>query len=107
MAKLWDAIEGLARGSQAVCGLEAAASQTLCLNGVQDSMPDIKPFPEGMLHVLEENGSRRIWVEGLDETLGSCYVASLLPSEKGVSWADGGKKVSLGNYHFFPGGRKP
>ncbi len=107
MAKLWDAVEGLTRGSRTVCGLEAATSQTLCVNGAQDSMPAIKTFPKRMLHTIEESGSRRIWVDGLDEILLSCYEENLLPSEKGVSWAAAGKKISLGNYHFFPGGRKP
>jgi len=102
MTKLWEAIRNVRTGERPACGLEAAASQTLCVNGMQDSMPEIRDFPETMRHGLEDNESRRIWVDGLDEALEACYAANALPSERGFAWSAPGRLVKLGTQYQFP-----
>ena len=71
---------------------------------MQDSMPEITGFPRELLSIEEEPGSRRIWVEGLNEVLEQCYGEGLLPSELGVLWSKKGTKISLADYNKFPGG---
>jgi len=88
------------------CGLEAAMSQTLCINGAQDSMPEIQEFPADLLEIKGESGRRTIQVRGLDEALRACYERNRLPCELGVSWAKPGRKVELRGYDHFPGSRK-
>ena len=113
MNKLWQSIAGCREeGARPVCGLEAAASQTLCMNGIQDSMPDISDFPAGLVRMVEGPGARRLTVEtpgarrrvveGLDEALTACYEAGKLPSEMGLPWGVRGTKVDLRDYTTFP-----
>jgi predicted dehydrogenase len=113
MNKLWRSIAGVREeGARPLCGLEAAASQTLCTNGIQDSMPDIRDFPAGMVRTVEGPGSRRLAVEtpgaarrvveGLDEALAGCYEAGRLPSEMGLPWSAKGTAVDLRGYAAFP-----
>jgi hypothetical protein len=102
MTKLWEAVRKVRTGERPACGLEAAASQTLCINGMQDSMPEIREFPETMRRRLEENESWRIWVEGLDEALEACYAANALPSELGFPWSARCQLVKLGTHYQFP-----
>ena len=109
MNKLWQSIAGVREGgARPLCGLEAAASQTLCMNGIQDSMPDIRDFPAGLVRVVEGPGGRRgrraraLVVEGLDAALAACYESERLPSEMGVPWSAKGTKIDLREYHSFP-----
>ena len=88
------------------CGLEAAMSQTLCINGAQDSMPEIREFPASLIEVRGQPGGRSIQVRGLDEALKACYERNCLPSELGISWAAAGREVDLLGYDDFPGGRR-
>ncbi len=104
MTKLWETIDGVRTGARPPCGLAAAASQTLCVNGMQDSMPEIRDFPEGLAHWCEERGCRRVIVEGLDDILEESYERNALPSEIGVGWSAKGKSIDLANYFSFPGG---
>ncbi len=100
--KLFDAVECVHNPIPIVCGLEAARSQTLCMNGIQESMPDIVAFPKFMIHRHQEE--QRWWVEGLDDALFDCYQNSILPSEENYPWAKPGNTIDLNNYHYFPGG---
>lgn len=112
MAKLWLSIAGVGDGTRPLCGLEAAASQTLCMNGIQDSMPDIREFPAELVRTVEGSGARRLAVEtpgsrrrvveGLDEALAACYEAGRLPSEMGLPWSARGAAVDLRDYASFP-----
>ncbi|MGE5742175.1 MAG: Gfo/Idh/MocA family protein [Candidatus Aminicenantes bacterium RBG_16_66_30] len=114
MNKLWQSIAGCREGEGArpVCGLEASASQTLGMNGIQDSMPDIRDFPAGLVRIVEGPGARRLAVEtpgarrrvveGLDEALTACYEAEKLPSEMGLPWSAKGAKIDLREYASFP-----
>lgn len=102
MNKLWQSIAGVRDGARPLCGLEAAASQTLCMNGMQDAMPEIRDFPAGLVRTVETEGKRRRVVEGLDEALESCYEAGCLPSEMGVPWSAKGTAIDLTDYASFP-----
>jgi predicted dehydrogenase len=102
MNKLWDSIRRVRTGEPTACGLEAASSQVLCVNGMEDSMPEIREFPEAMRQVVVEEGSRRVSVEGLDEALEECYAKSSLPSELGFAWSAKGRPVNLGTQYSFP-----
>jgi predicted dehydrogenase len=107
MTKLWETIDGVRSGARPPCGLAAAASQTLCVNGMQDSMPGIKEFPGTLARWSEERGCRRVIVEGLDDVLEDCYERGALPSETGADWSAKGKTVDLSNYASFPGPEGP
>jgi hypothetical protein len=106
LRKLRASIESLRTRRPPACGLEAAMSHTLCVNGVQDSMPEIHKFPASLLNVRGEPGRRSIQVRGLDETFKECYKRNCLPSELGVSWGKPGRTIELCSYDHFPGGRK-
>ncbi len=103
MKKLWVCLEAVKTGRQPVCGIEAAMSQTLALNGMHDSMPEIAGFPRHLIREENPLGQRRIWVEGLDDILEGCYEKNSLPSEAGVPWSRKGRKISLRDYREFPG----
>lgn len=100
MRKLWvtiDVIRGLDKNP---CPLESARSHTLCINGAQESMPDIIEFPE---EIIRREGDPIInWVDGLEDVLKDCYKNWRLPAETNVSWAKSGKKILLANYRYFP-----
>ncbi|MFQ6038467.1 MAG: Gfo/Idh/MocA family protein [Candidatus Aminicenantales bacterium] len=103
--KLFVALQRVRVPGPVVCGPEAARAQTLCVNGIQDSRPEIVPFPETLIQ--KSPGEDRLWVEGLGEVLCECYRKALLPSETDVRWAAPGKRVNLRNYRYFPGGQPP
>jgi predicted dehydrogenase len=86
------------------CGIETATPQTICVNGMQDSVPDALAFPARLLR--EEQEPRRTWVEGLGETLLDCYEHARLPGEIGIEWARMGRSVNLAGYRRYPGGAR-
>ncbi len=103
--KLFDAVACVREPKPVVCGPEAARSQTLCVNGIQESFPEIVEFPESMVHKEESEG--RWWVEELAEGFYECYTKGILPSEGNIPWARAGIPVDLRDYHYFPGGTPP
>jgi len=103
--KLFEAVEAVRKPKTILCSPEAASSQTLCINGIQESFPEILTFPESIVQHDMEKGSR--WVKGLSEALYDCYQKGILPSEADFSWARQGGLVDLRNYKYFPGGVPP
>lgn len=103
--KLFEAVAAAREPRTILCGPEASRSQTLCVNGIQESVPDIVEFPASMVNHDNEKGG--LWVKGLAEAFNDCYSRGILPSEAGFSWARCGKTVNLRNYTFFPGGIPP
>ncbi|MGD2174884.1 MAG: Gfo/Idh/MocA family oxidoreductase [Candidatus Brocadiaceae bacterium] len=91
-------------GTEIACPIEAAAAQTLCMNGLQDSAPGIIDFPGEMMRVEDAEPARRLWVAGLQEDLVRCYREAILPSEAGLSWAVAGRELDLTGYSRYPGG---
>lgn len=100
--KLLAAVEMLNNPKEMVCGPEAAFPQTLCMNGIQESVPEIPFFPKSL--VQEDETRDRLRVKGLDEAFYQSYRAGLLPFERNISWATRGKTIDLVDYHYFPGG---
>jgi predicted dehydrogenase len=102
LRKLRLAVEGVRTGERPLCGADAAESQVLCVNGIQDSAAGIVPFPAGLVRETGEGPSRRLAVEGIDRALGECFETWRLPSETGLSWARPGVPVDLVSYGGFP-----
>jgi predicted dehydrogenase len=103
LKKLWDTIDAVNNNKPILCGPEAAYSHTLCINGAQESMPDIVDFPESQMEITGQIGNRKIKVKGLNELLILCYSENLLPSELGIIWSKKGKKINLKDYRYFSG----
>ena len=104
--KLLEAVAAVREPSPIIiCGPEAAFSQTLCVNGIQESAPEIVSFPESMIQ--DDVKNRQRWVKGLAEAFYDCYEKGILPSEASFSWARRGRAFDLRNYRFFPGGISP
>ncbi len=100
--KLYDAVEAARGDRQIVCGAPAAMSQTLCINGAQDSPDRIIEFPASMVSTQSVSEGNVKCVEGLTEILSQCYEKTVLPSELSVSWAQKGKIIDLTDYHLYP-----
>lgn len=99
--KLWDCLKAVRSGIPPPCGIEAAAGQTLSINGFQESGPIID-FPFRLQDWDGEAGSRWVFVRGLEEVFVRCYERGLLPSEMKVGWARPSKEISLSDYEAFP-----
>ena len=99
-AKLKEAVRAVTRDEPVTCGPEAAVAQTLCANGVHESVPEILTVPTA----IRRRGvdPDRYWIEGLETGLWRCYERYVLPSELGLSWAVSGRTVALTNYDHFP-----
>ncbi len=102
MNKLWASIKSVRSRRPPLCGPEASQSQVLCLNGMQDSTPDIVNFPGALLLMEGEPGRRRIRVMGLDTILEKCYENNCLPSELGASWSRKSSTINLADYRNYP-----
>lgn len=102
LKKLWVCIDTVYSAEDKItCKAETAIPQLVCINGSQESMPEIKKFPQDLIRI---DPQREVtWVEGLFEILDSCYEKATLPSEEGVSWAECGDEINLRNYKFFKG----
>lgn len=100
--KLWDCVAAV-RGQGAIaCDIEAAAAQTLCMNGMQDSAPGIAEFPAELVSRQGEEGARVTVVRDLDTVLIRAYEEGRLPAEMGVPWAVPGRSLELRAYARFP-----
>jgi predicted dehydrogenase len=100
--KLYDSVEAAKTGKPIVCGADAATSQTLCINGAQDSVEEIVDFPGSLVSIKSVSEGNVRCVEGLAKILSRCYEEYILPSEAGIAWAKKGRTVDLTNYHSYP-----
>jgi predicted dehydrogenase len=98
--KIWMAIDYTRNSIKPVCSIESSISQTLCINGAQESMPDTKQFPKEIIKF--DDTSEVTWAEALFEILTDCYENEKMPYDMGVSWAESGSEINLENYRFFP-----
>lgn len=96
--KLFNAVDSVFEEKNIICGPETALAQTICANGIQESFPDIKTFPQDLI-VEEKN---RKYVKNLGESLIYCYKKNILPSEGKYKWAGSGNIINLENYKHFP-----
>jgi len=102
--KLRIAIDAVHDPSLVVCPPEAAAAQTVAVNGIEESVASVARFPDDQCRLAGEDG---VEVTGLESALDRCYQAGMLPSEAAVEWAVPGRRVDLTAYDGFPGGRSP
>lgn len=100
--KLFRAVDAVKKNLPVLCGPEAARPQTICINGIQDSIRSMGRFPGEKIRT-DKNG--RWWVRGLNEGFRLCYESNQLPSEAGLGWGDKGRSVNLSGYDYFPGGQ--
>lgn len=101
--KLWDAVAAVRGEGPISCGPEAASMQTLVMNGIQDSVPEIVEFSPV---VQAGEGTKSVSVAvGLEEALIQGYESGRLPHELGLSWARVGQTLCLDDYTAFPAKR--
>ena len=81
---------GQESASSDVCGVEAAAAQTVCVVAMHESAPAIVPFPALLRRGLPDE---RLHVMRLEDELLRCYRSAVLPSEIGCPWAESGRRV--------------
>ena len=105
--KLWDFLTSIRAGKPVACGPEAASAQVLCVNGMQESMPEIVVFPDRMIRSRREPDNRWVTVEGLETALVGCFERNAMPSEMGMPWSVRASRVDLNPYDFFPKGDHP
>jgi predicted dehydrogenase len=100
LRKLFEAVETVREPKAILCGPQASIAQTLCMNGMQESVAEITDFPPS--RIVKDPDRGRWWVQGLRQDLQDCYKQGILPSEARLDWARSGKPVSLTDYHHFP-----
>ena len=100
--KIWDCMDEVRSGATPACGITAAMSQTLCMNGAQESAGVVVEVPSEVIQIVgDENPITTI--RDLLPSAVQCYEHGLLPSELGsVSWAKPGRPIDLSNYTVFP-----
>ena len=99
--KLWKTIEAIREGKPVPCGLEAASAHTICINCVQEAVPEPGEFRKELICFDEEK--HITWVKGLAEDLNRCYDKWELPCEAGAAWARPGGEKQADGYTYFPG----
>jgi predicted dehydrogenase len=99
--KLWASLEARRAASLPACGLPAARAHTVCVNGIQESVPEPIVFPAD--HVAEHilSGHPLLHVPDLPRMLRECYSHHALPHELHAPWARPGRSVDLRDYCFF------
>jgi len=102
--KLWRVMNAIRGNESILCGLEAASSHTLCVNGMQESVKNIPCFPENLIRIEEKiPKDPLVFVENLAQVLTDCYESWKMPHEAGILWAKAGHKVQLRGYQEFKG----
>jgi predicted dehydrogenase len=111
--KLWQSVDLVLRTGEGtssteadaspVCGISAAMSQTLCVNGAQESVPEIVTFPRNLVRKDCNEEDCLTWVTGLQEALERSYDQNVSLSELGdLAWAREGALIDLREYSRFP-----
>jgi len=92
--KILTTIDAITTSTNVPCGIEAAIPQTLCINGIQDSVGVITTFASEMITANKKGGENFRVVDGLDDALVKCYDEWKLPFECGIfGWAKPGFEV--------------
>ena len=102
--KLWHCLASITNRQPTACGLAAARSHTLCVNGIQDSVGAGAELPSKMTELAGPPGRRLASSPESAAMLKACFEAGALPSELGASWARRGRPVDLSRYRGFPDG---
>ncbi len=91
--KLWVCADAVALDAPIPCGLEAARSHTLVVNGIHEAT-ECRPFPPSL---LRPDGGR-IGVAGLAADLRRCFDEHRLPGELGFAWSRPADRFDLRGY---------
>ncbi len=106
-----DLVLALREGRDPLCTPELARAQTLTVNAMHESSPEIGMIPESSVSVVEDwemfpPGTKGKFhrVRGLDEYMNVAVQERSFFSELGIPWAHGltSCSVSVGNYTRFP-----
>jgi len=101
--KLWQSVEAVRTGAPVACGVETATAHVLCINGLQESSPEVVGVPADMVNEEGDAEKQLRWIAGLQAAFVQCYDQGLLPAEHGgLPWALEAKTVDLRNYRSFP-----
>ena len=95
LEKIRHCIEAVQHGPPVACGIQAARSQTLCIDAARQSMPEIADFPKPLVMTKrDDTGGTVTYAQGLQEALMQCYEQAVLPSEMGgLTWAQAGSVI--------------
>ncbi|AZO94393.1 Gfo/Idh/MocA family oxidoreductase [Halocella sp. SP3-1] len=104
--KIWTVLDAIKGEGSYLCGVEAALPHVICVNGMQESLPEISNFPNELIEQdRDEDGRERgVYVKGLSKLFLDCYNNWQLPDETEVHWTELGKEVDLTAYEYFPSG---
>src|SRR5690554_2345318 len=96
--KIWIMLDAIKEQKSAPCGVKAALSHVMAVNGIQEAT-EIADFPETLIRPLkdEQGNERAVYVEGLSETLLKAYNEWKLPYELGADWAEKAGKFEFDN----------
>ena len=106
-AKMSICLDAIIGGGSIPCGLEAARSQTICVNGIHESMPEATEFPAELVSETGEGPRHLVYVDSLPRTLRASFDRGMLPAEIGALWARRGRTVDLRDYAWYPSGERP
>jgi len=84
------------------CSLEIAKAQTLCINGMHESCPEIATVPATEIVKVAQKDDSTVVIQGIDAIIEKAYAEEKLFAEIGVPWAKPAKAFSLENYRHFP-----
>jgi predicted dehydrogenase len=104
--KIWDCVEAARQNVKPACCAQASTPQILCVNGMQDSMPQVVDIPKESITLIPNEDVKLTTINGLQDVMIQCYEQGILFSEHGdIQWSRPGKTIDLRNYKSFPGGK--
>ena len=106
--KVWIMLDAVKGKNSYLCGIEAALPHVVCINGMQEAVPEIVDFPQELIKTWkdEEGNSAAVYVDGLAEIMKDCYNNWRLPHELGVEWSRVDEEIKLTDYDYFPSNEK-
>ena len=102
--KVLETVSAIHAGRESLCGIEAAMSQTVCMNGAQESGTPVTDIPGELVREVETKGEHWLEVEGLDDLLMRAYHSVSLPGPAEAAWAKPARTIALDGYASFPKG---
>jgi predicted dehydrogenase len=94
------------------CSLEIARSQTLCVNGMHESCPQIFEIPATEIFEKEipadansPQADHLKVVRGIDNIINQAYQTGKLFSEMNIKWSESTQSFNLEGYNHFPSTR--
>ncbi len=82
MEKLWQSIDAAGNKDVTIaCDAAAAIPHAKCVVAARESCPEIIPFPASLRRTAIITGERMTWIDGLSESLTSCFEEGKLPAE--------------------------